>query len=541
MGASCSRRLGALLHIGGRGRISPPPPTATDQEISTGRTNNTNRTARSAIASPSALQRPLLDEYELQHIVGRGQTAVVWRARHYESGEERAVKQIPKKKGTSEKLTAYWEREVAALERFSGVDHENVISMHEKFEDSDFYYIVLDLCLGGELYYPVRQQQFSERRAAKIMFQVFQARSATSMTSYTTVGRIRDADLWPSQIQPCEGGSTDIKAENFLFETPLPESPVKLIDFGLSVIDTSPSRAAVKQEGGSSRAPTPSLPTAANTSVVPQPDESRSQTPADMRHPPAYACRLHQAGEEIPMGDNAHYIAPEVLKGIVRKESDIWSAGVLMWFLLSGSYPFDGPSASSIREAIAKEKYAFGSEWKDVSDTAKDFIRALLEVVHPVALRQAAHHVRWPLTQRHTKHVETAPLRHHRQGPSMRVPSDKRKRQQRSALGDGTQQGEGGRESARGSAKSIQTLRPSQITSLYVGKMTASMANSIVGRHMPVPAAESSTSPSGTSEDLRVFFDSSLPHLSSPPISTPVCGSHRPSVVDDKRGAWPDI
>ena len=37
-----------------------------------------------------------------------------------------------------------------------------------------------------------------------------------------------------------------------------------------------------------------------------------------------------------------YYIAPEVLRGSYHAESDIWSIGVLLFFLVSGYQPFDG-------------------------------------------------------------------------------------------------------------------------------------------------------------------------------------------------------
>lgn len=49
--------------------------------------------------------------------------------------------------------------------------------------------------------------------------------------------------------------------------------------------------------------------------------------------------------------------------------------------MLSGSPPFNGRSDKIIMENVAKGNYSFdSSEWKDVSNLAKDFIRKLLEM-----------------------------------------------------------------------------------------------------------------------------------------------------------------
>ena len=63
-------------------------------------------------------------------------------------------------------------------------------------------------------------------------------------------------------------------------------------------------------------------------------------------------------------------------------EVDLWSLGVLMSVLLSGSYPYAG---SSIEELLANilrqpEVNLDTRVWKRVSEDAKDLLRNLLQV-----------------------------------------------------------------------------------------------------------------------------------------------------------------
>ncbi|GMH09044.1 hypothetical protein Nepgr_010884 [Nepenthes gracilis] len=73
------------------------------------------------------------------------------------------------------------------------------------------------------------------------------------------------------------------------------------------------------------------------------------------------------------------YIAPEVLTGGYTQAADVWSAGVILYILLSGMPPFWGRTKSRIFDAVRAADLRFPSEpWDHISESAKELIRKML-------------------------------------------------------------------------------------------------------------------------------------------------------------------
>ena len=76
---------------------------------------------------------------------------------------------------------------------------------------------------------------------------------------------------------------------------------------------------------------------------------------------------------------SAYYIAPEVLNKNYNEKCDLWSCGVILYFMLCGKVPFNGKNEKELFENINKGKYDLESyPWGIISENAKDLIKKLL-------------------------------------------------------------------------------------------------------------------------------------------------------------------
>ncbi|BAU00608.1 hypothetical protein LR48_Vigan401s002600 [Vigna angularis] len=78
---------------------------------------------------------------------------------------------------------------------------------------------------------------------------------------------------------------------------------------------------------------------------------------------------------------SAYYVAPEVLRRSYGPEADIWSAGVILFILLSGVPPFWAENEQGIFNAILRGRIDFESDpWPSISSSAKDLVKNMLRV-----------------------------------------------------------------------------------------------------------------------------------------------------------------
>ena len=95
--------------------------------------------------------------YRVGQLIGKGTLGEVrvcqLKAMGKREGERRqylAVRMYDRKLlDDDDKLMRRFETETMLLHKLS---HTNILRLHEIFEDNDRYYVVTDLCLGGELF-----------------------------------------------------------------------------------------------------------------------------------------------------------------------------------------------------------------------------------------------------------------------------------------------------------------------------------------------------------------------------------------------------
>jgi calcium-dependent protein kinase len=154
------------------------------------------------------------DCYTVIKEIGSGSYGRVYRVKNKTTNVLRACKQLTKGR------IANADKFKLEIDLMVQMDHPNIIKLYEIFEDNRYIYLIMEECTGGELFDRIidriqKKNLFSEKEAAAIFHQMMSA------------------------ICYCHGQKIchrDLKPENLLLLNEKDDTPLKVIDFGLSKI-----------------------------------------------------------------------------------------------------------------------------------------------------------------------------------------------------------------------------------------------------------------------------------------------------------------
>lgn len=109
-------------------------------------------------------------DYVLKEKIGKGSYADVYKGTHKVTGERYAIKTISKDILSEPKLLAGLESEIKIMREFK---HENIVCLHEYFSSEKNFYLVLELCEGGDLSkFIKKKKRLDERLAHSFLTQI---------------------------------------------------------------------------------------------------------------------------------------------------------------------------------------------------------------------------------------------------------------------------------------------------------------------------------------------------------------------------------
>lgn len=258
---------------------------------------------KSITVLPDVPRESIDEKYLVDRELGRGEFGVTYLCIDKNTRELLACKSISKRKLRTAVDVEDVRREVAIMKHLP--KNSNVVSFREACEDESAVHLVMELCEGGELFDRiVARGHYTERAAAAVTRTIMEV------------------------VQLCHKHGVihrDLKPENFLFANKKENSPLKAIDFGLSIFF--------------------------------KPGERFSE-----------------------IVGSPYYMAPEVLKRNYGPEIDIWSAGVILYILLCGVPPFWAESEQGVAQAILRGIIDFKRDpWPNISESAKSLVKQMLE------------------------------------------------------------------------------------------------------------------------------------------------------------------
>lgn len=153
-------------------------------------------------------------QYAIGEVIGQGGFSYVKKVRHKATGDYRALKIVHKAGLQDQQLEL--NQLLQELKILQALDHPSILHLYEWYEDKLKYYLITELCSGGELFKLVEAHaQLTEADVANVMYQVLSA------VMYSHTKKVIHRDLKPENIFLI-GESGDLR--------------VKVADFGSSAV-----------------------------------------------------------------------------------------------------------------------------------------------------------------------------------------------------------------------------------------------------------------------------------------------------------------
>ncbi|KAG4303924.1 hypothetical protein PORY_002668 [Pneumocystis oryctolagi] len=274
-----------------------------------------------------------LEKYTLIEKLGDGAHSNVYKALCNDSKEYVAIKVIRKSKlNHLQKANVFKEIQI-----MQDVDHPNIVRFLDFLENDDYYFLILELLEGGEIFHQiVRLTYFSEDLSRHIILQVAHA--------------IRYLHEEKGIVH------RDIKPENILFR-PIPFVPSKFPKVRTGEDINKQDEGEFIQGIGSGGIGHVKIADFGLSKVI---WDKQTMTPCG----------------------TISYTAPEIIKDQkYSKCVDMWALGCVLYTLLCGFPPFYDQDIQILSKKVAYGEYSFLSPWWDeISESSQDLISNLLTV-----------------------------------------------------------------------------------------------------------------------------------------------------------------
>mmetsp|Transcript_16158 Transcript_16158/g.34946 ORF Transcript_16158/g.34946 Transcript_16158/m.34946 type:complete len:478 (+) Transcript_16158:176-1609(+) len=176
------------------------------------------------------LERPIEQTYIKKWQLGEGGFGQVWLMGNKDTEKEYAVKYLSISLKSPEEV----KRIEFEMQVFARMQHENIVRLHEVFRDQGYVYLVMELCMGGDLMdylinwwgdrrYPERKDAQRQHYCKGLPWQEVGPLLFQMLTSIAYLHHHRFCHR-------------DVKLENFMLQAVEARPAIKLVDFGMSVM-----------------------------------------------------------------------------------------------------------------------------------------------------------------------------------------------------------------------------------------------------------------------------------------------------------------